>query len=48
LTEGHEVEFLEPNTKVVEIKQGSKPAAIADEMVALGAKPGLADVATLP
>lgn len=36
LTEGHEVEFLEPNTKVVEIKQGPKPAAIADQMVALG------------
>lgn len=35
MTEGHQVEFLEPNTKVIEIKQGPIPAAIADEMVVL-------------
>jgi hypothetical protein len=36
MTEGHEVEFLEPGTKVIEIKQGPLPAAMADEIVALG------------
>ncbi|HSR33125.1 MAG TPA: hypothetical protein VLY63_21380 [Anaerolineae bacterium] len=36
MTEGHQVEFLEPNTKVIEIKQGPIPAEIADEMVVLG------------
>lgn len=36
MAEGHQVEFLEPNTKVIEIKQGPIPAAIADEMVVLG------------
>ena len=36
MTEGHQIEFLEPDTKVIEIKQGPIPAAIANEMVVLG------------
>ena len=36
MAEGHQIEFLEPDTKVIEIKQGPIPAAIADEMVVLG------------
>lgn len=35
MTEGHEVEFLEPDTKVLEIKQGPIPEDMADEMVVL-------------
>jgi hypothetical protein len=35
MAEGHQVEFLEPDTKVIEIKQGPIPEAIADEMVVL-------------
>jgi hypothetical protein len=35
MTEGHQVEFMEPGTKVIEIKQGPIPAEIADEMVVL-------------
>jgi len=38
MAEGHQIEFLEPNTKVIEIKQGPIPAAIADEMVVLGSQ----------
>ena len=36
MTEGHQIEFLEPGTRMVEIKQGPIPEAIADEMVVLG------------
>jgi hypothetical protein len=36
MTEGHQIEFLVPGTRVIEIKQGPIPAAIADEMVVLG------------
>lgn len=36
MAEGHRVEFLEPNTKVIEIKQGPIPAGFADEMAVLG------------
>jgi hypothetical protein len=36
MAEGHQIEFLEPGTKVIEIKQGPIPAAIANEMVVLG------------
>jgi hypothetical protein len=36
MAEGHQIEFLEPNTRMVEIKQGPIPEAIADEMVVLG------------
>jgi hypothetical protein len=36
MAEGHQIEFLEPGTRVIEIKQGPIPAAIADEMVVLG------------
>jgi hypothetical protein len=35
MAEGHQIEFLEPNTRMIEIKQGPIPAAIADEMVVL-------------
>ena len=35
VTEGHEVEFLEPNTKLIEVKQGPIPVSMADEMVVL-------------
>ncbi|MFC2063554.1 hypothetical protein ACFLXB_00460 [Chloroflexota bacterium] len=33
--EGHEVEFLEPNTKLIEVKQGPIPVDMGDEMVVL-------------
>lgn len=33
--EGHEVEFLEPNTKLIEVKQGPIPEDMGDEMVVL-------------
>ena len=36
MAKGHQIEFVEPNTKGIEIKQGPIPAAIADEMVVLG------------
>jgi len=36
LTEGHSIEFLEPRTKVFEIKQGPILAGGADEMTRLG------------
>lgn len=35
LTEGHRIEFIEPGTKMIEVKQGPIPEAIADEMVVL-------------
>ena len=36
MAEGHQIEFLVPGTRVVEIKQGPIPSEIADEMVVLG------------
>jgi hypothetical protein len=35
MTEGHRVEFLEPNTKLIEVKQGPIPESMDDEMVVL-------------
>lgn len=36
MAEGHQIEFLVPGTRVIEIKQGPIPAEIADEMIVLG------------
>jgi len=35
MTEGHRIEFVEPNTKMIEVKQGPIPEHIADEMFVL-------------
>jgi len=35
VTEGHRVEFIEPDTKLLEVKQGPIPEVMADEMVVL-------------
>ena len=38
--EGHSVEFLEPDTRLLEIKQGPFPRTDADDKVDLGVKHG--------
>ena len=35
LLEGHEVEFIEPRTRLIEIKQGPFPGTDADDKVDL-------------